>query len=148
MQVLHDQFSGKGNFTRRIVEAERMKKYLHYKNERSLSFEIFLTKCQKILNIYNKEGEPMLEDTKLRFLFNCTQHASLQVQLEALKANITTRNTVTYTTAANHLTTAVSQLADYVAKSRVAGAIGTGTNNAGITNYESNSMNFDSWIPN
>ena len=55
---------------------------------------------------------------------------------------------MTYTTAANHLTTAVSQLAYYVAKTRVAGAVGTGTGNAGITVSSGNSINVDSWIPN
>ena len=37
----------------------------------------------------------MLEDVKLRFLFDRTQHASLQVQVESLKANITTRTPAT-----------------------------------------------------
>ena len=101
-----------------------------------------------MFNIYDKEGEPMKEDAKLWFLFDRTQHASLQVQVEALKANITTGTPVTYTTAANHLTTEVSQLIDYVAKARVAGAIGTGTSNAGITDSDGNSINFESWIPN
>ena len=54
MQALRDHFSGEGNFTRRIIEADRMKKSLHYKNERSSSFEMHLTKCQKMLNIYDK----------------------------------------------------------------------------------------------
>ena len=57
---------------------------------------------------------------------------------------ITTGNPVTYTTAANHLTTSVSQLADYVAKARVTGAVGTETGNAGITDSDGNSINVDS----
>ena len=55
---------------------------------------------------------------------------------------------MTYTPAANHLTTAVSQLADYVAKASVAGVIGIVTSNAGITDSGGNSINDDSWIPN
>ena len=55
---------------------------------------------------------------------------------------------MTYTTAANYLTTVVSQIADYVAKARVAGAVGTGTSNARITNSDGNSINVDSWILN
>ena len=73
MQALRDHFSGEGNSTRIIAEADRMNKSLHYKNKRSLSFEIFLTKCQKMFNIYDKEVEPMLEDVKLRFLFDRIQ---------------------------------------------------------------------------
>ena len=56
MQALCDQFSGEENSTRRIAEADRMKKYIHYKTKRSLSFEMFLTKCQKMFNNYDKEG--------------------------------------------------------------------------------------------
>ena len=65
-----------------------------------------------------------------------------------MKANITTGNPVTYTTAENHLTTAVSQLADYLAKARVDGTVGTGTINAVIADSNGNSINVDSWIPN
>ena len=67
----------------------------------------------------------MLEDAKFRFLFDRTQHTSLQVQVEALKANITTGTPVTYTTDVNHSTTSVSQITDYVAKAKVACTIGT-----------------------
>ena len=91
-----------------------------------------------MFNICDKEGEPMLEDAKIRLIFECNQHASPQVQVEALKANITTGTPVTYTTDVNHLNTAVSQIADYIAKSRVAGAVVTGTSNAGITNSNGN----------
>ena len=56
-----------------------------------------------MFNIHDKEGEPMLEDVKLRFLFERTQYASIQFQVEPLKANITTGTPVTYNTAANHL---------------------------------------------
>ena len=96
---------------------------------------MFLTKFHKMFNIYEKEGEPMLGDAKLLFLFDRTNHDSLQVEVEALKANITTGTQVTYTTAA------ASQFADYVAKARVVGAVGTRTSNAGITDSCGNSIN-------
>ena len=95
MQALCGRFSSKGNSTRKIVEADRMKKYLHYKNERSLSFEMFLNKCRNFFNIYDKEGELMLEDVKLRFLLDRTQNAYPQVEVDALKENITTGTPVT-----------------------------------------------------
>ena len=65
-----------------------------------------------------------------------------------MKANITIVTPVTYTTTANHVTTAVSQLTYHVEKARVAGAIGTKTGNADITNSDGNSINVDWWIPN
>ena len=51
MKALRDHFFGEGNTSKRMTEAERMKETLHYKSERSLIFENFLTKCQKIYNI-------------------------------------------------------------------------------------------------
>ena len=67
MQALRDHFSGEGNASRRVAEADRMKDTLHYKNERSLPFETFLTKVQKMYNIYELHGEEMSEDAKIRF---------------------------------------------------------------------------------
>ena len=90
----------------------------------------------------------MLQDAKLQLSFDRTQHASPQVQVEALKANIATGTPMTYTTATNHLNTAVSQIADYVAKARFAGNVGTETVNAGITDSDGNSINVESWIEN
>ena len=46
------------------------------------------------------------------------------------------------------MSTAVSYFAYYVAKSRVAGAVGTKTSNAEITDSDGNSINVGSWIPN
>ena len=147
MKALRDHFAGEGNATRRIAEADRLKNSLHYKNERSLSFETFLTKCQRMFNIYEKEGEPMPDDAKLRFLFEKIQHAGLQTQIEALRASITTGTAVSYVTAANHLSTAVSQLPEYVAKSRVIGATGTTEGGDGIRRADG-SIIANAWLPN
>ena len=59
-----------------------------------------------MFNIYEKEGEPMTDDTKTRFLFKQVQHANLRGAIEALKAQQTASVNVTYTMAANHLSTA------------------------------------------
>ena len=34
-----------------------------------------------MFNIYEKQGEPMLEDAKVRFLFEKVKHAGIQVQI-------------------------------------------------------------------
>ena len=48
MQALRDHFSGEGNASRRIAVAERLRDSLHYRNERSMAFEVFLSRCQKM----------------------------------------------------------------------------------------------------
>ena len=151
MQALRDHFSGEGNATRRIAEADRMKKSLHYKNEKSLSFETFLTRAQKMFNIYEKQGEPMLEDAKLRFPFERTQHTGLQGHVQALKAGITTGNAISYTTAANHLSPAVSELQDYIAAHRKVAGVTTGPGHEAYYGeiYNSDgSIIADKYIPN
>ena len=42
MLTLREHYSGEGNTSWRIATAERMREGLHYKNERSLAFSIFL----------------------------------------------------------------------------------------------------------
>ena len=125
MKALRDHFSGEGNSTRRIAEAERLRESLHYKSERSLSFEMFLTKCQKMFNIFEQQNEPMEEEAKIRFLFKKIQHAGLQSAIEAMRARITTSNVpISYSTVANHMSTAVSMLPEYVARNRTISAAG------------------------
>ena len=110
MTILRDHFSGEGSATRSITEADRLKDSLHYKNKRSLPFETFLTKFQKMYNIYETYGEVMTEDVKIRFSFKKIQYSGLDSAIEAMKAKIMTEIicTVTYTTVTNHISTAIS----------------------------------------
>ena len=43
-----------------------------------------------MFNIFEKHGEGMEEDAKIRFLFKNVQHSGLQSDIAALKASITT----------------------------------------------------------
>ena len=78
MKALRNNFSGEGNGTRNIASAERLRNSIHYKNERSMAFELFLTNCQKMYNIFEEEGEPMGEDAKILFHFKQVKHSYLQ----------------------------------------------------------------------
>ena len=131
MKALRDHFSGEGNATRNLAEAERLRESLHYRSERAMSFESFLTNCERMFNIFDKEGEPMLEDAKIRFLFQAVQHKDLQLAVEALKVQRTSGVAISYTTCANHLSTAVSELPEYIAKNRSISSINTGCNGGG-----------------
>ena len=62
-----------------------MREGLHYKNERSLVFSIFLDRMQKMFNIFEDEGEEFTENAKLRELFKRVQHPQLQDTVKALK---------------------------------------------------------------
>ena len=42
MSALRAHYQGEGNTTRRIAEAERLRDYLQYRNERGISFTFYL----------------------------------------------------------------------------------------------------------
>ena len=120
MKALKRHFAGEGNATRRIAVAERLRETLHYRNERALSFEVFLSKVQKMFNIFEKQKEEMTEEAKVRFLLKKCLAPGLKESVAALKTRISTApaGTVTFTMAANHLASCVSELPEYVAKNR------------------------------
>ena len=84
-----------------------MREGLHYKNERSLAFSIFLHRMQKMFNIYKEEGEEFTENAKLHELFKWVQHPQLQDTIKALKVCFDMEG-ITYTQAANHRTSTTS----------------------------------------
>ena len=69
MEAPRRHFSGEGNATRNLAETERLQESIHYKGKRAMAFEKFLTQYQKMFNIYEKKGEEMSDEAKVRFLF-------------------------------------------------------------------------------
>ena len=99
-------------------------------------------------NIYAQHGEVMAEDAKIRFLFKKVQHTGLSSAIEAMKAKITTEppGTVTYTTVANHLSTAVSELPEYVAKNRNVSGMTTGSTSIFNADGTINTGHHPNWL--
>jgi len=75
-----------------------------------MAFESFLTQLQKMFNIYKEQGEEVPEDQKVRILYKKIQNNDLDKAIQALKAQQTAGAAITYTMAAIHLSTAVSEL--------------------------------------
>ena len=129
MTLLRSHFSGAGNSTRRVAAVEHMKDTLHYRNERSLTFEVFLSKCQRMFNIYEQQKEPMTEDAKVRFLLKKTLHPQLANAVETIQSQLSLNpGTVTVATVSNFLASRVSDLPDYVSRQRNVNAIGSENN--------------------
>lgn len=74
-------FAGEGSASKALAKAEHLFETLYYKNERAMSFEKFLTKCQKMFNIYKKQGEPLSDEAKVQFLFKHVQHPDLEMPI-------------------------------------------------------------------
>ena len=140
MRLLRDHFAGEGNTTRRISEAERLRDTLHYKSERSMSFEVFLDKVQKMLTIFCEEGEEWSEDAKIRWIFSKIQNPQLVSIVSALKVRKISDPNLTYATICNQLAAEVAELPETVAMrsrniSTVNGDKGSGPRN-GIYNAD------------
>ena len=91
---LRRHFQGEGNASRRIAMAERLEQTLHYRNERSMAFKVFLSKVQRMFNIFDQQNEPRTEDAKVRFLLKKTQCPGLSDAIAALKTRLSTKHQV------------------------------------------------------
>ena len=65
MQALRAHYRGEGNQTRRITEAEKLRDTVHYRSERAMPFSNFLSKVQRMFNLFYTHGEPYTEGAKL-----------------------------------------------------------------------------------
>ena len=118
MEALRNHYGGKCNASRHIATAEKLCETLHYKSERSMPFSTFLNRMQKMFNIFQEEGEELTENAKVRELLKRVQNNQLQDTVKALRVRFDIDG-ISYTEAANHLTSAVSELSEYLLTRRV-----------------------------
>jgi hypothetical protein len=122
-QALRDHYAGEGNKTVRIKEAETLRKTLHYKNERTMSFEKFLTTMQFMCNGFIDNGEDFSEAQKIRLLFDKVQHPQLETVKQSLQIsyNLNSDNTVNYDFITNSLSAEVANLAEFTPQRQASG---------------------------
>ena len=118
MEARHNHYGGEGNASRPIATAEKLCETLHYKSERSMLFSTFLDRMQKMFNIFQEEGEELTENAKVRELLKRMQNNQLQDTIKALLVRFDL-DRISYTEASNHLTSAVSELPEYLLARRV-----------------------------
>ena len=110
--ALFRHYSGEGNVRHHVVTAYSLQEKLHYKSKRSLSFNTFLDKMQKMFTIFRDEGKQMSDITQVRKLFRRVQHPQLQDTVKALEVR-SDLDDIKYLEAYNHLTAAVSNMPHY-----------------------------------
>ena len=118
MKALRSHYSGEGNTTRRIADAERARDSLHYKNEKSMPFSTFLDNLQRMFNTFKKEGEEITEPAKVRILLKKVEHPQLQNAVSALRIRAQ-MDDLSFTDCANHLSSVVSELPDYQSNRKI-----------------------------
>lgn len=85
---LSAHFQGKGNSARSIHDAERLWDTLHYKNERSMSFENFISKAQAMWNMYSINEEAKSTSAQVRWLLNSIQEPALVATIASLNVDV------------------------------------------------------------
>ena len=118
MEALRNHYGGEGNASRRIATAEKLCETLHYKSKRSMPFSTFLDRMQKMFNIFQEEGEELTENAKVCELLKRVQNNQLQDTVKALRVRFDLDG-ISYMEAANHLTSAVSELPEYLLARRI-----------------------------
>ncbi len=107
--ALKRHYAGEGNTLRRIAEAEKLKNSLSYRHEKVMSFADFLDSFQRMCTIYQEEDEELSDQAKVRELLKMTSQApALSSAVSALRIQHNLNN-LTYTQAANHLQSLISQ---------------------------------------
>jgi hypothetical protein len=112
MIALRRPYAGEGHLTRCISDAKKIQATLHYKTERALPFNKFLDSLQRMFTIFEEENEPLTERAKVDELLAKVQNSSLTAAVAQLRYQLNTSG-VSFTVAANHLNSEVSQTPDY-----------------------------------
>jgi hypothetical protein len=86
-KAVQTHYGGKGNKAVRIKEAEVLRNSLHYKNERAMSFETFLTNMQAMFTGFVDNGELLTVAQKIRLLFQKVHSPSLTQVKNALQVS-------------------------------------------------------------
>ena len=120
---------GLTNSTRRIADAKRIQNSLHYKTERALPFNKFLDSLQRMFTIFEEENEPLTERAKVDELLTKVQNTSLSAAVAQLRYQLNTEG-ISFTVAANHLNSEISQTSDYQLARKIS-AYGTGGRGTG-----------------
>ncbi|KAI2504021.1 hypothetical protein MHU86_10454 [Fragilaria crotonensis] len=130
MIALRRHYAGEGNSTRRIADAKKIQSTLHYKSERALPFNKFLDSLQRMFTIFEEENEPLTERAKVDELLTKVQNSGLAAAVAQLRYQLNTTG-ITFTVAANHLNSEVSQTPDYQLSRRINATNTTSTSGSG-----------------
>ena len=85
---------------------------MHYKTERALLFNKFLDSLQRMFTTFEEENEPLTERAKVDELLTKVQNSALAAAVAQLRYQLNTDG-ITFTVAANHLNSEISQTPDF-----------------------------------
>ena len=121
--ALKAHYGGEGNKSIRIKEAEVLRNSLQYKNERSMSFDKFLTNMQSMFSGFEDNDEFQTDSQKIRLLFSKVQAPNLVQVKSALQVayDLDGDTSVTYDFIANSLAVEATGTPDFAGSRQAAG---------------------------
>jgi hypothetical protein len=122
-KALQAHYGGEGNKSVRIKEAEVLRNSLHYKNERAMSFEKFLTNMQAMFTGFEDNDKLLTDAQKIRLFFQKVQSPSLTQVKNALQVsyNLDKAGEVTYDFLANSMAAEAASLPDHAPNRQASG---------------------------
>lgn len=118
---LSAHFQGKGNSSRSIHDAERLLATLHYKNERAMSFENFVSKAQAMWNMFHINGEEKSTSAQVRWLLNSVNDPTLVATIASLNVDVEKDpDDWDFDTCANHIASQIRKYANVDKAKKVA----------------------------
>jgi hypothetical protein len=121
--ALQAHYGGEGSKSVRIKEAEVLRNSLQYKNERSMSFDKFLTNMQKMFTGFEDNEEFLSDGQKVRLLFQKVQAPNLNQVKSALQVSydLDTNDDVTYDFIANSLAVEATSMVNFASTRNTSG---------------------------
>jgi hypothetical protein len=122
-KALQAHYGGKGKKSVRIKESEVLRNSLHYKNERAMSFEKFLTNMQTMFTGFEDNNELLTDAQKIRLLFQKLQSPSLTQVKNALQVScdLDKAGEVIYDFLANSMAAEAASLPDHAPTRQASG---------------------------
>jgi hypothetical protein len=122
-KALQAHYGGKGNKSVRIKEAGVLRNSLHDKNERAMSFEMFITNMQAMFTGFEDNDELLTDAQKIRLLFQKVQSPSLTQVKNALQVSydLDKAGEVTYNFLANSMAAEAASLPDHAHNRQASG---------------------------
>ena len=109
MSALRAHYQGEGNTTRRIAEAERLRESLYYRNGSGLPFASYLSKTQQMFTLFEENKDPYSDAMKSWFIYDTINHPQLMTTVSTLLVIYIAGNTLSFTSACDHLAVVVSK---------------------------------------
>jgi hypothetical protein len=133
MAALRAHYKGHGNKAKLKAEADGLRSTLHYKTEKALSFDAYLQRVEKMIQLYAQAGLPMAPEAQIDFLLDNIQCPTLASTVATVKSHLTVNPaSFTLTSAYNHISGEVKRV-NVPVKRGISGAL-TNVGNQGPGN--------------